>query len=364
MQILSIKLANHSYPIYIGENAMDNPQYFNQHLKNNQKVLIVTNTTIAPLYLERLKHTIAISGIINSDNLFSIVLNDGEQYKDWSSVERIVQCMLENSFDRHSLIIALGGGVIGDMVGFTCSIYMRGIQFIQVPTSLLAQVDSSIGGKTGINHELGKNMLGAFCHPQAVIADTSVLKTLDKRQLISGIAEILKHAFIADVDFITWLESNIQNVLNLDEQSIKYAVYRSCQIKASFVEQDEKEQNIRAYLNFGHTFGHAIESHMGYGVWLHGEAVGCGMVMAARLSMLQGYINNQQYLRIFNLIQNYGLPVIPPTYKDMNFNDYIKYMSKDKKNQNNQINFIILKSLGNAQKNIATSKEIECSINI
>ncbi len=340
---LNVNLSYHQYPIHIGENILNEVKYFQPHIKQNQKVLIVTNTTVSQLYADKLAKT--LSAI--TPHIYIAELPDGEEYKSWQYLDIIFTKLLEHDFDRQSIITVLGGGVVGDMAGFAASSFMRGIKFIQVPTTLLSQVDSSVGGKTGINHALGKNMIGAFCQPQAVIADISTLKTLPKRELIAGISEIIKHACIADVNYLAWLEGNIENMLNLDINSLIEAIYVSCKIKADFVQKDEKEQNIRAYLNFGHTFGHAIETAMGYGVWLHGEAVGCGMIMAAHLSQLLGFINQEEQNRINTLIKKSGLPIYSPPIK---ISEYIKNMSKDKKNHAGNIQFILLNGLGQAHK--------------
>jgi len=343
IQTLNIELSHHSYPIYIGKNILENIGYFSNHIIKNQKILIVTNTTVNPLYGHKLFNTLSQL----SDNIHVISLEDGEKYKNWETLQDIYSVLLKENFDRNSSIIALGGGVIGDMSGFAAATFMRGIKFIQVPTTLLAQVDSSIGGKTGINHTLGKNMIGAFYQPQAVISDISTLETLPKRELIAGIAEIIKHAFIFDKNFLDYLNENTTAILNLEFEAINFAIKKSCEIKAEFVKRDEKEQNIRAYLNFGHTFGHAIEAAMGYGNWLHGEGVGCGMAMASELSYELNYISEQERDVVINLIKKFELPIMGPA---ISVDKYIYYMKKDKKNQNSDIQFIILNGLGSAQK--------------
>ena len=346
IKTLNVNLIHHKYPIYIGENLLNNSECFSNHISAQQKVLIVTNTTVSALYADNLR--LLLSNI--TPHIQIAELPDGEKYKSWQYLDIIFTKLLEHDFDRQSIIIALGGGVVGDMAGFAAASFMRGIKFIQVPTTLLSQVDSSVGGKTGINHSLGKNMIGAFCQPQAVIADIATLKTLPKRELSAGIAEIIKHACIADVNFLDWLEQNIDKMLNLDMQALIESIYTSCKIKADFVQKDEKEQSIRAYLNFGHTFGHAIETAMGYGVWLHGEAVGCGMVIASHLSSLMGFIDEAQKNRIINLIKKSGLPITSPK---ISVSEYIQNMNKDKKNNGGNIQFILLNGLGNAQKTTA-----------
>ncbi len=341
--VINIKnsTTNTEYPIYIGTNLINDSKYLQNYIHPQQKVLIISNTKIMPLYGDIISASIKKL----TSFFYNIVLEDGEQYKNLNSINNIYNTLLENNFDRRSVIVALGGGVVGDMAGFAAATFMRGINFIQIPTTLLAQVDSSIGGKTGVNHSLGKNMVGAFYQPKAVISDINTLKTLEKRELISGIAEIIKHAFIFDVDFIQWLENNIQSMLNLNLDIINQAIIKSCNIKKYFVTQDEKEQNIRAYLNFGHTFAHAIETATNYKTWLHGEAVGCGMAIASELSFQMGLINQQENQRILNLIQSCGLPIELPK---INSQEYIKHMLKDKKNHDHNIQFILLKNLGEA----------------
>ncbi len=340
---LNLYLQNHSYPIYIGQNILGSADYFAKHIHPQQKICVVSNTTVAPLYLDTLLQ--GLNGITNT--VYPVILEDGEEYKNWHSLNTIYAHLLTNVFDRHSLIIALGGGVIGDMSGFAAASYMRGIDFIQVPTTLLAQVDSSIGGKTGINHPLGKNMIGAFCQPKAVIMDMCALQTLNMREIIAGSAEIIKHACIADADFFSMLEQNMHEIMRLNMQLLIQAIYTSCKIKANIVQQDEKEHNIRAYLNFGHTFAHAIETIMGYGTWLHGEAVGCGMVMASYLSYKLQLIDLNCYERIKACIKSAGLPITGP---HISVQAYIQAMQKDKKNQNGHIQFIVLNGLGQAKK--------------
>jgi len=273
----------------------------------------------------------------------TIVLPDGEEEKNMAGMMLIFDALLREKCDRKTTLIALGGGVIGDMTGFAAASYMRGVPFIQVPTTLLAQVDSSVGGKTGINHPLGKNMIGAFYQPQAVIADTSTLNTLPARELSAGLAEVIKHGAIIDADFFTWIEANIQKLVAQEPQAIAYAIQRSCEIKADVVRQDEREGGLRAILNFGHTFAHAIESGLGYGVWLHGEAVGCGMVMAADLSHRLGYIDAATKQRVRAVVQAAGLPVVAP---DLGSERWLELMQVDKKNEGGQIKFILIKPLG------------------
>ncbi|NCX50854.1 MAG: 3-dehydroquinate synthase, partial [Burkholderiaceae bacterium] len=279
MKTLNVSLGERSYPIYIGSGLLKQSELFKPWI-TGKSVFVVTNTTVGPLYSQSLIQTISN----DAKSVHEIVLPDGESYKDWITLQKIFDALLTYGADRKSVLIALGGGVIGDMVGFAAASFMRGIRFIQVPTTLLAQVDSSVGGKTGINHPLGKNMIGAFHQPVAVIADLDTLKSLPPRELSAGLAEVIKHGAIADAEFFDWIEAHRQELLNCDSNAMSHAVERSCEIKSAVVAADEKESGIRAILNFGHTFGHAIESGLGYGEWLHGEAVGCGMVMAADLS--------------------------------------------------------------------------------
>jgi 3-dehydroquinate synthase len=275
-----------------------------------------------------------------------IVLPDGEVFKTWEVLQKIFDGLLENSADRKTTLLALGGGVIGDMTGFAAACYMRGIKFIQVPTTLLSQVDSSVGGKTGINHPLGKNMVGAFHQPQAVIADLDTLKTLPPEELAAGLAEVIKHGAIADHEFLSWIEKNQDALNNCDPAAMEYAVRRSCEIKSQVVAQDEKEGGIRAVLNFGHTFGHAIEAGMGYGAWLHGQAVGCGMVMAADLSVRVGLLSEAEATRLKKIIQALHLPTQPPK---LGVNRFMELMSVDKKAEGGEVRYILLNGLGQAK---------------
>jgi len=299
----------------------------------------VTNTTVAPLYLERLTATLNTAG----KRVISIILPDGEEEKIWQNIMKIYDVLLAEKCDRKTMLMALGGGVIGDMTGFAAATYMRGVPFIQIPTTLLAQVDSSVGGKTGINHPLGKNMIGAFYQPQAVIADTTTLNTLPDKELSAGLAEVIKHGAIIDAAFFDWIEANIQKLMAKDAAALAYAIKRSCEIKAEVVRQDERESGLRAILNFGHTFGHAIEAGLGYGAWLHGEAVGCGMVMAADLSNRLGYIDDNAKRRIAALVHAAGLPTKAP---DLGIQCWLELMQVDKKNEGGEIKFILLKPLG------------------
>jgi shikimate kinase/3-dehydroquinate synthase len=336
--LLNVELGERSYPISIGPSLLDDGALLARHV-NGGKVAIVTNSTIAPLYLERVE-----AGLRNAGKqVMSVVLPDGEEFKNWSSLMLIFDALLENKADRKTTLIALGGGVIGDLTGYAAASYMRGVDFIQVPTTLLSQVDSSVGGKTGINHPLGKNMIGAFYQPRAVIADTSTLETLPARELSAGLAEVIKHGAIIDAAFFDWIEANIGKLMARDKGALAYAIARSCEIKADVVRQDEREGGLRAILNFGHTFGHAIENGLGYGAWLHGEAVGCGMVMAADLSQRMGLVDEATVARMRALVAAAGLPVKAP---DLGVARWLELMEVDKKNEGGAIKFILLKPLG------------------
>lgn len=335
---LQVSLGDRSYPITIGPDLLPEVELIGQHIQGT-KVAVVTNTVVGPLYLERLTKTLMAAG----KQVIPIELPDGEEAKNWENLMHIFDVLLAQKCDRKTTLVALGGGVVGDMTGFAAASFMRGVPFIQVPTTLLAQVDSSVGGKTGINHPLGKNMIGAFYQPQAVIADTSTLDTLPPRELSAGLAEVIKHGAIIDAPFFDWIESNIAQLVARDATALAYAIKRSCEIKADVVRQDEREGGLRAILNFGHTFGHAIEAGMGYGVWLHGEAVGCGMVMAADLSHRLGFIDAQAKERITAVVRAANLPVVAP---DLGEERWLDLMEVDKKNEGGKIKFILLKPLG------------------
>ncbi|MDR7048250.1 3-dehydroquinate synthase [Duganella sp. 3397] len=336
--LLNVDLGERSYPISIGPSLLEAPSLLARHV-NGGKVAIVTNTTVAPLYLERVESALRAAG----KQVMSVILPDGEEFKNWASLMQIFDTLLANKADRKTTLIALGGGVIGDLTGYAAASYMRGVDFIQVPTTLLSQVDSSVGGKTGINHPLGKNMIGAFYQPRAVIADTSTLETLPDRELSAGLAEVIKHGAIIDAAFFDWIEANIGLLMARDKGALAYAIARSCEIKADVVRQDEREGGLRAILNFGHTFGHAIEAGLGYGEWLHGEAVGCGMVMAADLSQRMGLIDAPSVARVRALVAAAGLPVKAP---DLGTARWLELMEVDKKNEGGAIKFILLKPLG------------------
>lgn len=331
---LYVNLEQHNYPIYIGPNLLSQSEYLIKHIHGKQ-VMLVSNTQVAPLYLAK------IQTMLSAYQCNTIILPDGEAYKTWEQLTPIFTALIEHQHHRSTTLIALGGGVIGDMTGFAAAIYVRGVNFIQIPTSLLAQVDASVGGKTAVNHPLGKNMLGAFYQPQCVIIDPLTLKTLPKREFCAGLAEIIKHAIIADPAFFTWLEEHMDDLLALDMLCLQHAIERCCQIKAQIVEQDEREQNVRAWLNLGHTFAHAIETLTKY-QWLHGEAVAAGLVLAAQLSQQLGYFPAEKVARITQLLQRAQLPTIPPEFPT---SDYLHIMQRDKKNVTG-ITFILLQDLG------------------
>jgi 3-dehydroquinate synthase len=342
MKTLHLDLVSRSYPIYIGTHLIEQAALFEPHLKASTTVFIVSNTTVAPLYAKILTNTLTQLG----KTVRLLELPDGESFKDWQHLQLIFDDLLAHGADRQSMIVALGGGVVGDMAGFGAASFMRGIRFIQVPTTLLAQVDSSVGGKTGINHPLGKNMIGAFHQPVAVIADLNTLRTLPARELSAGLAEVIKHGAIADADFLDWIETNISALRACDTDAMAHAVLRSCEIKAAVVSADEREGGIRATLNFGHTFGHAIESGLGYGEWLHGEAVGCGMVMAANLSTRLGKISQADAERLKRIIEAMGLPITPPKLGAQRF---MELMQVDKKTEAGQIRYVVLEGIGKAR---------------
>jgi 3-dehydroquinate synthase len=335
---LNVDLGERSYPIAIGPGVLDDGAALARQVVGN-KAAIVTNTTVAPLYLDKVAAPLRAAG----REVVEIVLPDGEEHKNWSSLMLVFDALLANKCDRKTTLIALGGGVIGDLTGFAAASYMRGVPFVQIPTTLLSQVDSSVGGKTGINHPLGKNMIGAFYQPRAVLADTNTLSTLPARELSAGLAEVIKHGAILDAAFFDWIEANIDRLVARDPAALSHAIARSCEIKADVVRKDEREGGLRAVLNFGHTFGHAIEAGLGYGAWLHGEAVGCGMVMAADLSRRLGLVDDATVERVRGLVAAAGLPTVAP---DLGIKRWIELMEVDKKNEGGAIKFILLKPLG------------------
>ncbi len=339
MQTLKVELGERSYPIFIGSGLLTEASCFLPYLAGKQ-VAIVTNETVAPLYLERLSETLGAFG------LTPIVLPDGESFKNWETLQLIFDGLLRARHDRRTTVIALGGGVIGDMAGFAAACYQRGVDFIQVPTTLLSQVDSSVGGKTGINHPLGKNMVGAFYQPKAVVIDTSTLATLPSRELAAGLAEVIKYGLICDEAFLAWLETHMDRLLALDAAALTEAIERSCRAKARVVGADERESGLRAILNLGHTFGHAIETHMGYGMWLHGEAVAAGTAMALDMSTRLGWLDTAERDRGIRLLQRAGLPVVPPG--GMGPEHFLEHMAVDKKVLDGQLRLVLLKRLGEA----------------
>ncbi len=341
---VQIDLGDRSYSILIGQRLLDTPSAWTG-LPKASSALIVTNTTVGPLYAQRLQQAIAP----HYKQVFTVELPDGEEYKTWESLNLIFDALLANGCDRKTVLFALGGGVVGDMTGFAAASYMRGVPFVQVPTTLLAQVDSSVGGKTAINHPLGKNMIGAFYQPARVICDLSTLSTLPDRELSAGLAEVIKYGPIYDLDFLDWLDAHLEGLRQRDVALLAYAVQRSCEIKAAVVGQDERESGLRAILNFGHTFGHAIEAGMGYGQWLHGEAVGCGMVMAAALSARCGCLAPDKVDRIRAMVERAGLPVKAPVLDaEQNVQRYMQLMRVDKKAEAGEIKFVLVRDQGEA----------------
>jgi 3-dehydroquinate synthase len=339
MQTLNVDLGTRSYPIFIGRDLLGRPELVEPYVTGHQ-VMLVSNQTVAPLYLEKVQHA------FGKFACETVILPDGEEYKSLDTLNLIFDTLLEKRFERKCTLVALGGGVIGDMVGFASACYQRGVSFIQIPTTLLAQVDSSVGGKTGVNHPLGKNMIGAFHQPRCVIADTDSLNTLDDRQLSAGLAEVIKYGLICDLPFFEWLEENMRELLARDPAALAHAIDRSCQIKAAVVAADERESGVRATLNFGHTFGHAIEAAAGYGKWLHGEAVGTGMLLAADLSARLGLLNSEDVRRIENMIDSAQLPTRAPAHMD--YATFLRYMSVDKKVEAGSIRLVLLQALGQA----------------
>ena len=336
---LTVELGARSYPIYIGAGLRDSDHLYQRHIPGRQ-VLVVTNERVGPLYLE------AVLSALADFKVATVVLPDGEQYKTLDVLTRIYDELLRQHFDRRCTLLALGGGVVGDMTGFAAASYLRGVNFVQVPTTLLSQVDSSVGGKTGVNHPMGKNMIGAFHQPRCVIADTDTLNTLPDRELSAGLAEVIKYGLIDDPEFFTWLEANIAALRARDPLMLAYAIERSCHDKAQVVAADEREAGQRALLNLGHTFGHAIETGMGYGVWLHGEAIGVGMCMAADMSARLGWLDPKQRTRITRLIAAAGLPVEPPAA--MSGEQFTRLMAVDKKVMDGQLRLILLRGIGKA----------------
>ncbi len=340
MKELQVSLGERSYPIFIGRDLLGAGAPAWQSFVRGHQACIVSNDRVAPLYLDRVR-----AGL-GDKQLAEVILPDGESHKTLEVASRVFDTLLEKNHNRSTTLIALGGGVVGDMCGFAAACYQRGVNFIQVPTTLLSQVDSSVGGKTAVNHPLGKNMIGAFHQPQAVIADTGTLETLPLREMAAGMAEVIKYGLISDSEFYLWLQDNVAGLMSGDDESLAEAIYRSCENKADVVAQDEREGGIRATLNLGHTFGHAIEAHQGYGKWLHGEAVGAGMMMAADLSKRLGYLTEKDEHDLLRLLQAAHLPVKGP--KDMSCDDYISRMAVDKKVLDGALRLVLLKGIGQA----------------
>ncbi|MCF7530491.1 3-dehydroquinate synthase [Neisseria lisongii] len=349
MHTLTVQTPSHQYPIFIGNGLIDQAhELLRPHL--GKKAAVITNETVAPLYLAKIQTALDTLDIDH----FSIVLPDGEAYKNWETLNLIFDGLMQNRAERKTTLIALGGGVIGDMVGFAAATYQRGTPFIQIPTTLLSQVDSSVGGKTAINHPLGKNMIGAFYQPQAVLADLNTLHTLPQRELSAGMAEVIKYGALGDSKFFRWLEENMADLMAQQPEKLAQAVYHCCKMKADIVAQDETEQGIRAWLNLGHTFGHAIEAEMGYGVWLHGEAVAAGCVLAGRLSEILGKTQPEDTERIAKLMTAARLPAEPPKFP---FERWLEHMRHDKKVSSGVMRFIGLNRLGEA--NITEINDME-----
>jgi 3-dehydroquinate synthase len=339
MKTLTVELGERSYPIFIGQGLLGEPGLLTQHVHGRQ-VMLVTNDTIAPLYLDRVRE------IFSDFELATVILPDGEQYKNLDTLNLIFTALLENRFNRGCTLVALGGGVVGDITGFAAASYQRGVAFLQIPTTLLAQVDSSVGGKTGVNHPQGKNMIGAFHQPACVLIDTNTLDTLDDRQLAAGLAEVIKYGLIRDAAFFDWLEQNIELLKARDKQALAYAIERSCALKAEIVAADERESGQRALLNLGHTFGHAIETGTGYGNWLHGEAVATGMLMAADLSARHGWLSLDAVTRTEKLLLQANLPTCPPD--EMDSARFLELMAIDKKVVDGGLRLVLLKAIGDA----------------
>ena len=342
METLGVALSSNpgqrSYPIHIGAGLLERPELYRPYIGGGS-VAIVTNDVVAPLYLAKLKQ--ALQGV----RVTAILVRDGEAAKDWQTLEKVFDALLAARCGRDTLLVALGGGVIGDLAGFAAAVYQRGIPFLQVPTTLLAQVDSSVGGKTAINHARGKNMIGAFHQPLAVISDVATLDTLPDRELRAGLAEVIKHALALDLAFVEWLEGNIQKILNRERPALTYVVKRCCELKAGIVAADEREAGVRALLNFGHTFGHAIEAGAGYGVWLHGEAIAAGMVMAAELSLGLNLIGKTEVDRVKRLLGGAGLPIRGPALAPERL---MELMAGDKKAAQGKLRFVVLEAIGRA----------------
>lgn len=338
MRTLNVALGDRAYPIHIGRGLLDRADLILPHLRT-RRVAVVTNDVVGPLYLDRLRAALEAAGV----QVSAVSLPDGEAHKDWPTLNRIFDMLLAERCERSTTLIALGGGVVGDMGGFAASCYQRGMPFIQIPTTLLAQVDSSVGGKTAINHPLGKNMIGAFYQPRLVLADIDTLSTLPARELSAGLAEVIKYGLIRDAEFLGWLERNLERLVACEPDTLAYAIERSCRNKAEVVAADETEQGERALLNLGHTFGHAIETGLGYGEWLHGEAVAAGTMMAVELSRHLGWLAEADVARVAALFERAGLPVYGPR---LGVERYLDLMAHDKKVEAGRLRLILLRSLG------------------
>ncbi|EAP3582697.1 3-dehydroquinate synthase [Salmonella enterica] len=354
MERITVTLGERSYPITIAAGLFNEPASF-LPLKSGDQVMLVTNETLAPLYLDKVRGVLERAGV----NVDSVILPDGEQYKSLTVLDTVFTALLKKPHGRDTTLVALGGGVIGDLTGFAAASYQRGVRFIQVPTTLLSQVDSSVGGKTAVNHPLGKNMIGAFYQPASVVVDLDCLKTLPARELTSGLAEVIKYGIILDADFFTWLEGNLDALLRLDGPAMAYCIRRCCELKAEVVAADEREAGLRALLNLGHTFGHAIEAEMGYGNWLHGEAVAAGIVMAARASERLGQFSSADTQRIIALLERAGLPVNGPC--EMFAQDYLPHMLRDKKVLAGELRLVLPLAIGKSEVRGGVSHEVVLS---
>ncbi|TGD73180.1 3-dehydroquinate synthase [Mangrovimicrobium sediminis] len=340
MHTLHVELGERSYPIYIGRDLLRDPRLIASHIPGSQ-VVLVSNDTVAPLYLDRLREAVGERRLLTE-----VILPDGERYKSLQQLEYIFDRILADRHSRSTTLVALGGGVIGDITGFAAACYQRGVEFLQVPTTLLAQVDSSVGGKTAVNHTLGKNMIGAFHQPRAVFIDINTLHSLPAREFAAGLAEVVKYGLICDAPFYQWLQDNMARLLAREEAALAEAVERSCANKARVVADDEREAGMRAILNLGHTFGHAIETAQGYGEWLHGEAIAAGMVLALQLSAQRGWIAGEEVAALEELLSGMGLPVAPP--EGMHADQFIDLMSRDKKVLDGRLRLVLLQEIGQA----------------
>jgi 3-dehydroquinate synthase len=356
MERITVSLDERSYPISIGAGLFNNPALIS-FISPKQKVVVVTNTTVAPLYADRVMALLSQQGCQSA----LLQLPDGEKYKNLDTFNTVMSFLIEHNYSRDVVLVALGGGVIGDLVGFAAACYQRGVDFVQIPTTLLSQVDSSVGGKTAVNHPLGKNMIGAFYQPKSVIIDTECLASLPAREFAAGMAEVIKYGIIYDGALFNWLEQNIDPLYALDQRALTFAISRCCAIKAEVVALDEKESGIRALLNLGHTFGHAIEAELGYGNWLHGEAVSSGTAMAAKTAEIQGLITPAEFERIIALLKRAKLPVHTP--ESMSYSDFMKHMMRDKKVLAGQLRLILPTGIGQSEVRSDTpEKAIEQAI--